>query len=91
MPPFWLPMPRKSGPDARETSAPPEGETTAGTVTEEGLTVRAPASARYLRFVRNWLRCVVQSDPPVEFVAQLPCQPHTHVIVWSRCLYWSMT
>ena len=25
------------------------------------------------------------------FVAQLPCQPHTQVIVCSRCLYWSMT
>jgi hypothetical protein len=36
---------------------------------------------RYLRLVRNWLRCVVQSDPPVAFVAQLPCHPHTHVIV----------
>ena len=48
-------------------------------------------SPGYLRFVRNWLRCVVQSEPPVVFVAQEPCQPQTHVIVCSRCLYSSMT
>ena len=46
---------------------------------------------RYLRLVRNWLRCVVQSEPPVEFVAQEPCQPQTQVMVCSRCLYWSIT
>src|SRR5262249_41168437 len=44
-----------------------------------------------LRFVLNWFRCVVQSEPPVEFVAQEPCQPQTQVIVCSRCLYSSMT
>ena len=46
---------------------------------------------RYFRLVRNWFRWVVQSEPPVWFVAQLPCHPQTHVIVCSRCLYWSMT
>ena len=52
---------------------------------------REGCAARYFRLVRNWFRCVVQSEPPVAFVAQLPCQPQTQVIVCSRCLYWSMT
>src|SRR5258705_5180576 len=46
---------------------------------------------RYFRLVRNWFRGIVQWELPVAFVAQLPCQPQTQVIVWSRCLYWSMT
>ena len=28
------------------------------------------------------------TEPPVAFVAQLPCQPHTQVIVCSRWRYW---
>ena len=43
--------------------------------------------ASYFRLVRNWFRWIVQSELPVAFVAQLPCQPQTQVIVWSRCLY----
>lgn len=45
------------------------------------VVARHEAAAAYFRFVRNWFRWVVQSEPPVAFVAQLPCQPHTHVIV----------
>lgn len=56
-----------------------------------GAACRAGSARGYFRFVRNWFKCVVQSEPPVALVAQLPCQPHTQVMVCSRCLYWSMT
>src|SRR5262249_46883698 len=53
--------------------------------------VRGRGRGGYLRLVLNWFRCVVQSEPPVAFVAHDPCQPHTQVMVCSRCLYWSIT
>ena len=50
----------------------------------------APAIS-YRFFVRNSWRCAVQGDAPRSPGAQLPCQPQTQVIVWSRWTYVSMT
>src|SRR5579859_1431220 len=43
------------------------------------------------RLPRTASRCEVHSDVCPSLVAELPCQPHTHVTCWSRCTYVSMT
>src|SRR5439155_2510450 len=40
---------------------------------------------------RTRSRWAVHSDVCPSCVAELPCQPHTHVTCCSRCTYWSIT
>src|SRR6187455_464181 len=54
--------------------------------------MRAAIAATRQRFLpRTSMRWAVHSDPERSTVAELPCQPQVHVMVWAWCLYSSMT
>src|SRR6476620_10434498 len=52
---------------------------------------RLPPRRDQRGFVRNAARWAVHSEVRPSGDELLPCQPHTHVIVWAWCLYSAMT
>src|SRR4051794_2146599 len=67
-----------------------------GSASRAGILARANRSPEgrrgsYRFLVRNSWRCAVHGEAPRSPGAQLPCQPQTQVMVWSRWTYVSMT
>ena len=78
---------RRAGPRGGRLAGARDVQTTLGTGAESSACGRDAPDGRDQRFLpRTSTRWAVHSEPPRSIVAELPCQPHVQVIVWSPVL-----